>query len=98
MIIPGWGRALYNRLAALEGQALDITIYDPPGVYQGIIDEIATPVEYVADRGTSSLMTLITLRGKRITGGIQFTGINSWAQTEYGMSLWATGESEVDLV
>jgi hypothetical protein len=98
LTVPGWGREVLNVLESMEGEAVDLTIYEPPGVYQGIIDRVATPIEYVADRGSSSLISLITLRGKRITGGAQFSGTNSWAQAEYGVSLWATGEGEAELV
>lgn len=98
VVIPGWGEAVLQQLVALEGQALNLTTYVPFNEYQGIIDEVIVPTDYLADRGSSTKIAMVIFRGKRTTKGSEYTGTNSWAQTLFGMSLWATGEGEVELV
>jgi hypothetical protein len=98
VVVSGWGEAVLEQLVSLEGQALNLTTYVPFNEYQGIIDEVIIPVDYLADKGSSTRVAMVVFRGKRTTKGGSFTGTNSWAQTLFGMSLWATGEGEVELV
>lgn len=98
LTVPGWGEALLEQLVALEGQALNLTTYVPFNEYQGIIDEVIIPTDYLADRGSSTKIAMVMFRGKRTTEGATYTGTNSWAQTLFGQSLWASGEGEVELV
>jgi len=95
--VPGWGRALYQQLMSMVGDAVDVEIYDPPGQFQGIIDSLSIPVDYTPDRGSPTTIAVLTLLGSQVTGGVQYAGSNSFAQLTYGLFVYGTGESEAEL-
>lgn len=98
MLLPGWGQALFDELINMEGRHIELELFVPNVKFQGIVDAVRLPSEYLPDRGSPASYAIVELRGSKVSGSEQFTGSHSFGQTSFALALWSTGETEIDLV
>ena len=60
---PGWGRALADTLVAMHGQTVEIELYEPPLVAQGIVEAVAFDVRQFGRLGAATETAVVRFRG-----------------------------------
>lgn len=61
--IPGRGQAEHAKLMGLIGAHIELEVYRPELQFNGIVNNILEPVEYVSSRGTPTRMAMIQFLG-----------------------------------
>lgn len=67
--IAGYGDEIYKQLLTMQGNVYELELVTPPLFMRGIIDAIAEPVPYIADRGSVGREMLLQFRGNYVPGG-----------------------------
>lgn len=60
----GWGERMYGAILGYHGQTVDLEIFEPEMVLRGVVEEVGLPVPAVSRRGSSTLYSLVTFRGR----------------------------------
>lgn len=87
-IVPGLGFDLWRELKELEGEQVTLTLLNPPDSIRGHVERITTPVPSDSERGSPTLYSQITVRGRRPdpaqeVEGFTF-GIAQWGVPQFG--------------
>lgn len=66
--IPGFGDMLHEAVLAYEGAHVELTLYDPPLQFRGVVDRLVEPVTYMTSEGSVTEAVVLQLRGSRVIG------------------------------
>lgn len=65
--VAGLGYDIHEKVLNLVGKSVQATVLDPPIVFNGIVNNISEPVEYLSERGSVTRYVMVEFRGSRIT-------------------------------
>jgi hypothetical protein len=85
--LPGWGDEVHRHLMNQSGQGMDLEVFDPPVTIRGIVDVIAAPVTYVAERGSAGRYCTVRFRGNRIADQTIVVGVAHELDTGQGATV-----------
>jgi hypothetical protein len=72
--IPNFGDTIYSALLDLQGKHIELTLFDPPFTFRGVVDNLLAPNTYIADKDGSSHVAVVQFRGSRTFGTGQSGG------------------------
>lgn len=85
--VKGWGQQVYAALRARESKALTCTVYRTGDVVRGIVESVASPVPAVTPLGSMTVMSLVTVRGRRVVEPASLYG-DGWGTSAWGVMSW----------
>lgn len=62
--VKGRGEREWQSLRALEGQTMVLRLFKPSLALDGLLQEVATPIQMMSRRGSPMMVSLITFRGR----------------------------------
>lgn len=65
----GWGDRVYSALLGFEGQLIELELFKPSMSIRGIIEAVETPIVAVGERGSSTMFSMVQVRGQIIGSG-----------------------------
>lgn len=63
--VPGLGAAMYAALRAKERRNVYVEVFRPAERVRGQVESVTTPVPQLAHRGSSTLVSVVTIRGRQ---------------------------------
>jgi len=92
--VPGFGYDVHNRILDMIGDNVQVAIIDPPVVFEGVINNISEPIEYLAERGSVTRYVMVEFRGQRSTATIPTTGDAGMGLGFMGIATMGIGQTE----
>lgn len=84
LVIEGYGERLYQELKLLERQAVLLELYSPAERIRGTVEMVSTPLMGHPGRGSTTLYSLVRIRGRRVNvTSSEPTGV-VWGSDQYG--------------
>ena len=62
--VRGWGERVYVAVRGYHGKKVDLQLYEPEMTLRGVVEEVSLPVPAISRRGSSTLYSLVTFRGR----------------------------------
>jgi len=63
--LKGRGEEVYAAMVLLEGKQADVKVLATGETFDGVITKVDTPMQFLARRGSDTLVSNVTFRGKR---------------------------------
>ena len=92
--VPGLGDSLHNQVFDLVGKSVEVVVLDPPMGFRGIVNNVSEPIEYLADRGSSTRYVMVEFRGQRLTATAVPTGDTGMGLGLLGISTVGIGQTQ----
>jgi hypothetical protein len=68
--IPGRGASAYNTLRGYEGRPVRLRLFKPDMTVLGLVEEVATPIQAITKRGSTTVVSLVRVRGREVSAGV----------------------------
>lgn len=68
--VPGRGEREFQALMAFEGRPVTLRLFKPEMTWRGLVEEVATPVQAITSRGSTTMMAQVRVRGRRASSGV----------------------------
>ena len=65
--VPGWGERMYSELLSRQGETVQLETYNPALTIDGVIERVQVPVVGILERGSPTLVSVVSIRGKLLT-------------------------------
>lgn len=92
--IPGLGHSLHSQVLELVGASVQATLLDPPINFDGVVNNVSEPIDYLSERGSVTRHVMVEFRGTRTSSAAQFTtGDNGIGLGLLGISTVGIGQS-----
>jgi hypothetical protein len=75
--VPGRGASTYATLRGFEGRPVRLRLFKPDITILGLVEEVATPIQAITRRGSSTAISLVRVRGRE-TGSGETTGVGTF--------------------
>lgn len=81
--VQGVGALMWGRLKDIEGEDVKLTVFRPDEQIVGQVVAVGSPVSEITSRGSVTVYSLLTIRGKRIAPAAATSG-NVWGAFQWG--------------
>lgn len=78
--VHGRGAQEYAALLAIEGRPTTLRIFTPKQelTVRGLVEEVATPIQAITHRGSTTMISQVRIRGRRTTGSGTTSGVGTF--------------------
>lgn len=91
--VNGWGAGkVLPALRELEGRAVLCRVFRTGDVVRGLVEKVATPVPAITPRGSATVISMVTVRGRRVSDAVDMVGAG-WGGFAWGDAPWGGGEA-----
>ena len=92
--VPDLGYGIHSTVLDLVGKNVQAVLLDPPVLFEGIVNNVSEPVEYLSDRGSVTRYVMVEFRGKRSVATVVATGDSGSGIGLMGIATVGVGQSE----
>jgi hypothetical protein len=89
--VNGWGGKVMEALRGKEGAAVLCTVYRTGDVIRGLVESVATPVPAITPRGSPTMASFVTVRGRRVPELQSTFSAQGWGGWAWGSQPWGGG-------
>lgn len=86
VLVKNYGEQVWNQVRDLQGQSIDLELYDLGKRWRGSIVEVSSPVERVGPQGSVTRIMNVLYRGREVSNTVTDTAV--WGRHQWGATLW----------
>ncbi|RLB62512.1 MAG: hypothetical protein DRH08_12340 [Deltaproteobacteria bacterium] len=92
--VAGLGDKIHNEILDMVGSNIQAVLLDPPMLFEGVVNNVSEPVEYLAERGSVTRYAMVEFRGQRSVSTVPATGDSGVGIGLLGVSIVGIGQTE----
>lgn len=88
--VRGLGQRVWDAVKVMEGDSVELELFDPDELVRGVVEQVSAPVSVQSERGTSMLVAVVRVRGRRVSGPGGVDTSSGWGAQVWGSNVFGS--------